>query len=255
MTIKWMAAVRVKTSQQRIHRHAGCAEEQVHLHCSWCHLHPEYHQHHPVTIGLLKVSKSKVCHPSRWIYIHHFPTRTVLMLMHTPRIMWEPVRNLQFGSMSRLVPNWNHCDRLYPSKELNCTEPVVLWPVPQFREFRTIARMRYSSADCTTVQYIRIWCSFAYCSTSSAPNWDPINIRWVTVKNAHFLELFHRNSTNIDWIVNWRKGAESAWKTASYTYISYCDTIRTQIVNWSLSFLFAKMKLCYMHHVAKMPRN
>ena len=46
---------------------------------------------------------------------------------------------------------------------------------------------------------------------------------------------------NSDRIANWRKGGERASKTASFTYRLYCDTISTQIVNWSQRSDFAKM--------------
>jgi len=36
-------------------------------------------------------------------------------------------------------------------------------------------------------------------------------------------------------------GGDSASKTASSTYISYCDTITTQILNWSQRAQFTKM--------------
>jgi len=36
-------------------------------------------------------------------------------------------------------------------------------------------------------------------------------------------------------------GGESASKTASFTYRLYCDTISTQILNWSQRSDFAKM--------------
>jgi len=39
----------------------------------------------------------------------------------------------------------------------------------------------------------------------------------------------------------WRIEAERACRTASFTYISCCDTIRTQILNWSESSELAKL--------------
>jgi len=46
---------------------------------------------------------------------------------------------------------------------------------------------------------------------------------------------------NIVQIANWRIGGERASKTASFTYISYCDMIRTQIHDWSQSSKVAKL--------------
>jgi hypothetical protein len=60
--------------------------------------------------------------------------------------------------------------------------------------------------------------------------WDQINIDPVTAKDTQFLVLFQRKSTNIDQIANWRHQGEKACKTASFMYISYCDTIRTHIL-------------------------
>jgi len=61
------------------------------------------------------------------------------------------------------------------------------------------------------------------------------------VKLCQKLGIFQSDAMNSDWIANWRMGGERASKTASFTYISYCDTIRTQILNWSQSCEFATM--------------
>jgi len=49
-----------------------------------------------------------------------------------------------------------------------------------------------------------------------------------------FLVLFHSNPTNIDQILNWRPTRERALKTASLTYILFCDTIKTRKPNCCL---------------------
>jgi len=46
---------------------------------------------------------------------------------------------------------------------------------------------------------------------------------------------------NSGLIPNWRSGGERASYTASFADISYCDTITTQIHNWSQRLEFAKM--------------
>ena len=55
---------------------------------------------------------------------------------------------------------------------------------------------------------------------------------------------FRSNSTNGNRIPNWRIGGETVSKTASFMYISYCDTITTQMINRSQSSEFAKSRLC-----------
>jgi len=72
--------------------------------------------------------------------------------------------------------------------------------------------------------------------------------------NSRFSLFIHGNSINIDRIANWRQGGETACKTASFKYISYCDTIRTQIHNWSQCTEFAKMNLCCMYNTGKKQR-
>jgi len=47
---------------------------------------------------------------------------------------------------------------------------------------------------------------------------------------------------NSDRIANGRIGGERALTTASFTYISYCDRISTQILNWSQGSEFAKIR-------------
>ena len=60
-------------------------------------------------------------------------------------------------------------------------------------------------------------------------------------KTAQFSAIFHSNSTNVDQIAQWTIQGERASKTASFTYISYCDMIRTQILSWSASSELAKL--------------
>jgi len=47
------------------------------------------------------------------------------------------------------------------------------------------------------------------------------------------LRVFDRDSTNTCRIANLKAGGERATKTAQSTYSLCCDTIRTQILNWS----------------------
>jgi len=61
------------------------------------------------------------------------------------------------------------------------------------------------------------------------------------VKVHQKLCIVRNDSTNSDWIANWGMGGGGASRTASFWYISYCDTIRTQILNWSLSLEFANL--------------
>jgi len=160
------------------------------------------------------------------------------------RLVLATVPNPRFSSGSGLEPNWNRCNRLYPIKKPNRTEFAVFWLVAQFGKLRTLAPIKYLSSDRITIWYIRKRCSFACSFTSCSPLCDPINIHWVAVKSHRKLGVFGSDATNIDWITKWRLGGVRACKTASFTYISYCDTIRTQILNWSQSAEFTKMRLC-----------
>ena len=58
--------------------------------------------------------------------------------------------------------------------------------------------------------------------------------------------VFHINSTNSDQITNWRKRGKKASKTASFMYISYCDTITTQILYWIENAESTNIKRCCM---------
>jgi len=115
-------------------------------------------------------------------------------------------------------------------------------PEPYFRELGTLGPIKYLSFDCTTIWYIRKRCTVSCSFTSRSSICDPINIHWVTSKNAQLWVFFHSNSTTSTRIANWRIGGERASKTESFTYIWYCDTIRTQILNWSQSSDCAKMR-------------
>jgi len=123
----------------------------------------------------------------------------------------------QFGSGNGLELNWNRCNRFYPINKPNRSEPTVFWLVPQFRQLRTLASTKYLSSDRITIWYLRKRCSFGCSLTSYSLFCDPINICWVTAKDAQVTPLFHSNSTNIDWISKWRIGGERACKTASFT--------------------------------------
>jgi len=154
--------------------------------------------------------------------------------------------NPWFGYGSGLETNWIRWNRFHPIKKPNRNEPTVLWLVPQSRKPRTFAPVKYLSSDRLTIWYIHNRCSFACSFTTSPRSCDLINIRWVTSKNAHILALYHCDSNNIDLIANWRIGGEWVCKRASFTYILYCDTIRTRILNQSQRSEFAKMRLCWM---------
>jgi len=54
--------------------------------------------------------------------------------------------------------------------------------------------------------------------------------------------MFGSNPTNTDRIANRRKGGESPCRSASFTYISYCDTFTTQILIRSQRSEFAKLR-------------
>jgi len=71
------------------------------------------------------------------------------------RVVLATVPNPQFGSGSRLEPNWNLYNGFYLSKTPNCTEPVVFQQVPQFCQLWTLAPIKYLSSDCITIWYIR----------------------------------------------------------------------------------------------------
>ena len=168
--------------------------------------------------------------------------------------MLATVPNWRLSYGSGLEPKWNCCNRFYPIKEPNRTEPAVFWAVPHFHRLRTLAPIKYLSCDCITIWSICKRCRFSCSFTSHSPICDPITIHWVASKNAQFSALLHSNSTSSNWIANWRMGGERASITASCTYISYCDTMTTQILNWSESSEFPKMRLCSVINAAKKPQ-
>jgi hypothetical protein len=94
-------------------------------------------------------------------------------------------------------------------------------------------------------------CSFRCSFSSHSPICDPITMHWVALANVLFLALFPSNPTNCDRITNRATCGERASKPASFTYILYCVTITTQILNSSQSSEFAKMRLCSMRIPAK----
>jgi len=109
------------------------------------------------------------------------------------------------------------------------------------RQLRTFAPIKYWSSDRITLWYICKRCSFECTFTPFSPICDPIKIHPVTVKESQKLGIFHSDSMNIHRIANWRNGGETACTTASFMYISYCDTIRSQILHWSQSSKLAKL--------------
>jgi len=130
-----------------------------------------------------------------------------------------------------------------PEPHLN---PRFFWQVlhaavPYFRELSTFSPIKYFSSACITIWYILKRCSFACSFTSSSPICDQINIHWFSVKECLKFGVFRSDPTNTDRIAIWRQGGERICKTASFMYISYCDTIRTQILNYSQSAEFANL--------------
>jgi len=163
-------------------------------------------------------------------------------LYHSPVLSRVP--NWRFSSGCQLEANWNRCKGFYPITKPNHTEPTVFWPVPHFRKLRTLAPTQYLGSDLITIWYIRNRCSFRCSFTCQSLICDSITIRWVAVKSRWKLGVFPSDSTNIDRIANWRTGGERVSITAFIIHISYFHTITTQILNWSKSSEFAKMRLC-----------
>ena len=178
---------------------------------------------------------------------------SIIQLPATLLVVLAMVPNWQFSSGSGLEPNWNRCNGFYPIKQPNRTEPMVFWAVPHFRKLRSLAQIKYLSCDPITIWYIYKRCSFRCSFTSHSPICDPITIHWVASNITWFSVLFHSDSTNCDWISTWWMGGERASKTASFTYILYCDTISTWILNWSQSTELVKMRLCSIFNPAKKP--
>ena len=168
-------------------------------------------------------------------------------------VVLATVPHWRFSSGSGLEPNFNHCNGFYHMKQSNRTEPTVFWLVPHLCKLRTLPVIKYLSCDCITIWYLHKRCCFGCPITSHYPICNPITIRWVTSKNAYFSAIFHSISTDSDRITYWRIGGERTSKTASFMYRSYCDIITTQILNWSQSSEFTKMRLCCLIDPAKNP--
>jgi len=205
-----------------------------HAHAQWCYA-MRYLHHLVVDLGLL-------------LECIHFGNIT--STSSVTQAVSATVPNPQFSSGSGLEPNWNCCNWINPVKILNRTDPAVFWLVPHVSELRTCAPIKYLSSDHITIWYIRTICSFGCSFSTHPPIGNPISNHWVTAKNTHFSVWIHSNSMHIDWIANWRTGGDRASQTSSFTYISYCDTIRTQIRNWNQSSESTKRRVCYMEHRA-----
>jgi hypothetical protein len=161
------------------------------------------------------------------------------------------VPNWRFGSGSGLELNWNLPNRFYHIIKPNAAEPAVFWPVPQFRQLRSLALIKYLSCDRITKWYIGKTYNFKYTVDSHCPIFDPITIPYVVSKKTPFSVLFHINSTNSYQISIWRVWGERPSTTASFTYVSYSDTLTTQILNWSQRSEFTKLRLHCIIHPAK----
>jgi len=124
---------------------------------------------------------------------------------------------------------------LLPGLEINprCFGQVLHTAGPHYCGLKMLTPIKYLSSDYITIWYIHKRCTSTWSFTSYAPIWDPIKIRWVADESCLKFGVFHSNSTNIDWITNWSIGGERACTSASFLYISYCDPLRTQILNSS----------------------
>jgi len=112
---------------------------------------------------------------------------------------------------------------------------------PHIGEFNSFAPIKYLSSDRITIWYTLTVCSVGWSFTSHCPICDLINIHWVTANHPRYWPLFQSHSTNTDGIAHWRTGGGRASKTACFTYILYCETIRTPILNWGQSAESTKM--------------
>jgi len=149
----------------------------------------------------------------------------VLNQTKIPGLGQEPPSNPNRVTSARLLPGPDINPQLFGQ--------VLPTAEPHFRKHITWAPIKYFSSDCITIWYIRKRCTFACCFTFFCPICALIDIGWVAVQWCRKLFVFHSDSTNIDQISNQRTGGEGACKSASVMYISYCDTIRTQILNCS----------------------
>jgi hypothetical protein len=73
-------------AQQRLHRQAGVAMARVRLHHNWCHLGPQCHLRHLVTVRDVNALKQMVCYPDMCIYALFFPAPNISILICVPRI-------------------------------------------------------------------------------------------------------------------------------------------------------------------------
>jgi hypothetical protein len=169
-------------------------------------------------------------------------------------IVLATVPNWQFGSDAGLESNWNCCNGSYNPEQQNRTQPTAFWLNPHFRELRTLAPIQYLSCDDIAIWYVCKRCSFRCSFCCNSPIWDPMTSHWVALKHAQFPPLFDSNSTNSDRIANWNMRGVRASSTASFNDILYGNMITTQILHWSQSCEFAKMRLCWIMNTAKIPQ-
>jgi hypothetical protein len=116
------------------------------------------------------------------------------------------------------------------------------YPARFCRVSPSILISHYNSIFYATIQYfssdrIAIWsiyeaCSFRRSVTSRSPICNPMKICSIVVKLRRKLRVMQSTSTIINQITNRRAGGEWASKPEYFTYGSYCNTIRTQILDW-----------------------
>jgi len=152
---------------------------------------------------------------------------------------------------SGLELNWNCYNWFYPFKKLNPTEPTVFWPHPQFCKLSTLALINYLSSNRITIWYTCTSCSFARSVTSCSPICNLINICWVTANKPPILRVISKKLSQYWLDRKLETTGETTCRIASFTFISYCDMIRTQILNSSHRTGFAKLRLYWMQKTAK----
>jgi len=162
-----------------------------------------------------------------------YPARSGLELAPWPRFGSGTARELNRPMTSGSKPEL-HLNPWYFGRVLHTAEPHV-------RKLTSLARIEYLCSDRITICYIHKTCRFACSFTSCSPISDQINVGWVAVKLSQKLGILNSDSTKIDRIANWRTGGKRACNTAYFTYISYCDMIRTQILNQRLCSELAKL--------------
>jgi len=185
-----------------------------------------------------------------------------VILQHTnwppPGSFWNHhLSSISNGSKSavrfrvQVVTKLTHCNGFYHIKNPNHTKPAVFWPVAHLHKLRTMATIKYLSSDRVTIWYICKRCISGCSFISWSPICDPINIHSVSVTHGQFSAQIQRDSMNINHIAIGTRGGERASRSASFTYKSHCDTIRTPILNWSTSSEFGNIRLCCMQIPAK----